>query len=203
MSLMQSLLVACGAAVAASTAVSSASSIGLQRGMRLQKKVPPATEELGSADKAGVSKGVSFPLAEENAAADSGELSLAAVSVLGLQRSVTIRKRPKASSGAEEQRRGVSWPLEEGAVAATPMHPAGLSLADVSLLGLQRSAKIVRRQPPKASPSAAGEQRQITTGGSLLGLQRSMRLIPGGVPGGTPGAFMQKTARAAAEDLGA
>merc|ERR1719245_1842023 len=112
-------------------------------------------------------KALDWSLAQEKA--ELAGRSLASVSVLGLQRSVTISKRPSLSESSP----GVmSWPLAQAAVPAGAAQPdAPLRLSDVSLLGLQRSAKITRRQlQPR---SAAGERQKgvVMAGGTLSGLQ--------------------------------
>lgn len=174
------------------------STIGLQRGMLLQQRVAPLLEEQQSASAEGKALDLSFAQETRTAAAEAAGLSLASVSVLGLQRSVTISKRPSPSESSP----GVtSWPLAQAAVPAGAALPdAPLRLSDVSLLGLQRSAKIVRRQlQPK---SDAGEQQQgaVMAGGTLFGLQRSMQLMPGAAPGAAPGVFLSKTTEPLLED---
>merc|ERR1719210_264340 len=125
------------------------------------------------------------------AAAEPAGLSLSSVSVLGLQRSVTISKRPKLSGSSP----GVtSWPLAQAAVpAGAAQLDAPLKLSDVSLLGLQRSAKIVRRQLQPKSVVDQQQQGTVMAGGAWSGLQRSMRLAPGAEPGAAPGVFLRKT----------
>jgi len=133
------------------------------------------------------------------------ELSLDDVSLLGLQRSAKIVRRAppreEVMDEVDENSAGsipqVMDDVDENSEGSIPQamdevdeHSEGLSFKDVSLLGLQRSVKIDRRQPPKdsaASPAA---------GGSLLGLQRSMQLKPGRAPG----TFMRKTTVPLVED---
>jgi len=164
--------------------------IGLQRGLRLRQKAAPVMEEEEevSAERPG--------LIDDFASASEQAVTFASVSVLGLQRSATLRKRPNvALEGASPHGQVVSMSLAKEPEPAAPPHPGQFSLKDGSLLGLQRSAKIVRRQPPRAAPDLEDERKASVTLGkemrsapshsdglalkdvSLLGLQRSAKII--------------------------
>jgi len=125
--------------------------------------------------------------------ADHEPLSLADVSVLGLQRSAKVTKRPV---GASEE---VDVTLKDE---DTP-----LSLADVSVLGLQRSAKVTKKaattKPVEDGFRHGSAQREAPplsfADVSVLGLQRSAKLIK--KPRGTGSKAAAGPAAAAEEPL--
>jgi len=157
----------------------SVSSLGLQRGKRLHQKSAPVVEELEL----------------EESADNPDKLSFAAVSILGLQRSSTLRKAGKvvhelgSSLGLQRGRhlhqksvpvsevpevvepvgasRGISWPRK---VANTAEDADKISFAAVSILGLQRSS--VLRKGAKVVRESV----------SSLGLQRGKHLHRKSVP---------------------
>jgi len=185
---MKSILFAC-TAVATAEHLAVASNLGLQRGLRTKKVTAPLEEDLEVSESL---HSLTASRAEEREAfADPSDVSLASVSVLGLQRTATVRKRPSAiSRAASPVNEVVSITLVKEPEPVTPSHPGELALSDVSLLGLQRSAKIVPRQPRKitAEPPKGATVKTATAAAalqdglslqdvSLLGLQRSAKVV--------------------------
>lgn len=168
------------------------SMLGLQRGVRLQRKVAPPLDEGAARDSAG--RGPARDTSEARS-----QVAPEAVSMLGLQRGVRLQRAPAPLEEEEVE-------LDLAGLSELPESEA-FSLAEVSVLGLQRSAKIIRRQPRAvASPSQdAGAGASAVPEAALASLQtgapRMMRAEPKGAPPRSPpGAVLRRAAALPVED---
>merc|ERR1719350_2741712 len=163
--------------------------LGLQRGVRVQRKAPVPREDdeqqMAEAESPSAERGIwEGAFADE----DSADLSFADVSLLGLQRSVKVVKKKQQQI-----------PTRQAVAAASEQPPARAAASPVaaSLLSLQRGMRVQHKVPVSSMEDDEPEKAEVAARGvwqgalaeeedptalsfadvSVLGLQRSAKVV--------------------------